>query len=94
LINKGIKEEILTEVGKFYLRESGKKITGTITYTVGSSTTALSAPFTMSEEGDFSRNHTWIVYGFFAGKDNLKVFSVDVNDWTTLPRDDHEVYNW
>ena len=93
LINKGIKEEILTEVGKFYLRESDKKITGTITYTVGSSTTALSAPFTMSEEGDFSRNHTWIVYGFFAGKDNLKVFSVDVNDWTKSSGD-HEVYNW
>ena len=93
LINKGIKEEILTEVGKFYLRESDKKITGTITYTVGSSTTALSAPFTMSEAGDFSRNHTWIVYGFFAGKDNLKVFSVDVNDWTKSSGD-HEVYNW
>ena len=93
LINKGIKEEILTEVGKFYLRESDKKITGTITYTVGSSTTALSAPFTMSEAGDFSRNHTWIVYGFFAGKDNLKVFSVDVNDWTKSSGD-HEVHNW
>lgn len=94
LINDGIKnKKILTEVGKFYLRESDKKITGTITYTVGSSTTALSAPFTMSEAGDFSRNHTWIVYGFFAGKDNLKVFSVDVNDWTKSSGD-HEVYNW
>ena len=93
LINKGIKEKILTEVGKFYLRESDKKITGTITYTVGSSTTALSAPFTMSEAGDFSRNHTWIVYGFFAGKDNLKVFSVDVNSWTES-FGEREVYNW
>lgn len=94
LINDGIKnKKILTEVGKFYLRESDKKITGTITYTVGSSTTALSAPFTMSEAGDFSRNHTWIVYGFFAGKDNLKVFSVDVNDWTESSGE-REVYNW
>ena len=94
LINDGIKnKKILTEVGKFYLRESDKKITGTITYTVGSSTTALSAPFTMSEAGDFSRNHTWIVYGFFAGKDNLKVFSVDVNSWTESSGE-REVYNW
>ena len=93
LINKGIKEEILTEVGKFYLRESDKKITGTITYTVGSSTTALSARFAMSEAGGFSRNHTWIVYGFFAGKDNLKVFSVDVNSWTES-FGEREVYNW
>jgi len=93
LINKGIKEKILTEVGKFYLRESDKKITGTITYTVGSSTTALSARFAMSEAGDFSRNHTWIVYGFFAGKDNLKVFSVDVNSWTESSGE-REVYNW
>ena len=93
LINKGIEDERLTEIGKFYLRESDKKITGTITYTVGNSDKELSAPFTMSEEGDFSRNHTWIVYGFFAGKDNLKVFSVDVNDWTESSGD-HEVYNW
>lgn len=94
LINKGIYEEgRLTEVGKFYLRESDKKITGTITYTVGNSDKELSAPFKMSEEGDFSRNHTWIVYGFFAGKDNLKVFSVDVNGWKESS-DDHEVYNW
>ena len=93
LINDGIEKNRLTEVGKFYLRESDKKITGTITYTVGSSTTELSAPFAMSEEGDFSRNHTWIVYGFFAGKDNLKVFSVDVNGWKESS-DDHEVYNW
>lgn len=93
LINDGIDKERLTPVGKFYLRESDKKITGTITYTVGSSTTALSAPFAMSEAGDFSRNHTWIVYGFFAGKDNLKVFSVDVNDWTESSGE-REVYNW
>ena len=93
LINKGIEEARLTEVGKFYLRESDKKITGTITYTVGNSNKELSAPFAMSEAGDFSRNHTWIVYGFFAGKDNLKVFSVDVNDWTKSSGD-HEVYNW
>ena len=94
LINDGIEnKKILTEVGKFYLRESDKKITGTITYTVGNSDKELSAPFTMSEEGDFSRNHTWIVYGFFAGKDNLKVFSVDVNDWTESSGE-REVYNW
>lgn len=93
LINDGIDKERLTPVGQFYLRESDKKITGTITYTVGSSTTELSAPFTMSEAGDFSRNHTWIVYGFFAGKDNLKVFSVDVNDWTESSGE-REVYNW
>ena len=93
LINKGIEDKRLTEVGKFYLRESDKKITGTITYTVGNSTTALSAPFAMSEAGGFSRNHTWIVYGFFAGKDNLKVFSVDVNGWTESSGE-REVYNW
>ena len=30
---------------------------------------------------------------FFAGKDNLKVFSVDVNDWTESSGE-REVYNW
>jgi len=95
LINDGIGKNRLTPVGQFYLRESDKKIEGTISYTVtvGDSEKKLSARFAMSEAGGFSRNHTWIVYGFFAGKDNLKVFSVDVNGWK-VSSDDHEVYNW
>ena len=95
LINDGIGKNRLTPVGQFYLRESDKKIEGTISYTVtvGDSEKKLSARFAMSEAGGFSRNHTWIVYGFFAGKDNLKVFSVDVNGWTESS-EEHEVYNW
>lgn len=94
LINDGIEKERLSEVGRFYLRESKKKITGTISYSVGNSENPLTIPFTMTEEGDFSRNHTWIVYGYFAGKDNLKVFSVDVNNWSDQPTGTPEVYNW
>ena len=47
----------------------------------------------MYEAGDFSRNHTWIVYGYFGGKETLKVSCVMVRDWdetSTL----YDIYNW
>ena len=79
-------------MGRFYLRESDKKIKGTITYTIGSGE-EKHASFMMANEKDFSRNHTWIVFGYFAGKETLQVYSVDVTEWTESSIS-HEVYNW
>lgn len=92
LINGGIEAGELAQVGRFYLRESDKKISGNINYTIGDGT-PKNATFTMSEADSFSRNHTWIVYGFFAGKEVLNVYSVDVTAWQTSSTD-HEVHNW
>lgn len=92
-IKSGIESEHLSDAGKFYLRESDKKVTGTVNYTLGG-IAKKPATFQMNEPGDFSRNHTWIVYGYFAGKDNLKIFSVMVEDWTETDPATHEVYNW
>ena len=74
---------------------------GTITYeisegipnTEGYKVTSKEARFVMNAAGDFTRNHTWIVYGYFAGSDNLQVISVKINPWTDRD-DEHEVYNW
>ena len=106
MINDGIENEELTPLGQFYFRESDKQMKGKIYYEIregtegtdGYKVTEKDADFSMREKnaGDFSRNHTWIVYGYFAGSDNLEVVSVKINPWVDLNVDDedHEVYNW
>lgn len=90
-INDGITAGDLSEIGTFYFRESDKKLEGTISYTVGS--TPKSADFMMAAAGDFTRNHTWIVYGYFLGSGELKLNVVDVKGWTE-DTGNPTVYNW
>ena len=57
---------------KVYLRESDKKLKGTIYYRLGSDATAevKTVTFEMDPEStvqDFARNHVWIVYSYFEG---------------------------
>jgi hypothetical protein len=100
-INNGLKdpdgpdEPDLTQVGVFYLRESDKKLEGTISYTVVTETgnKDKTASFIMDTAGDFTRNHTWIVYGYFLGSGDLKLNIVDVKGWTD-DSDTPKVYNW
>ncbi|MBQ8676592.1 MAG: hypothetical protein IJ139_05060 [Bacteroidaceae bacterium] len=93
LINTGIAGSELTEVGPFYLRESDKRIYGTIHYIVGNDD-VRTARFSLAEAGDFSRNHTWIVYSYFNGGDLIRVLSVFIKEWGDGGERDHEVYNW
>jgi len=95
LINDGVAKEHLTDGGQFYLRESAKQIKGKIKYTItnASGTKESSADFATNAEGDFSRNHLWIVYAYFAGNDNLKVYSVSYTPWVTEQKE-HSIYNW
>ena len=69
LIQAGINDGVLTPWGLTYLRETDKQISGAITYTVGTgaSLQTKTANFTMEAEGDFVRNHSWTVYGYFIG---------------------------
>lgn len=85
----------LTQVGLFYFRESDKKLEGTISYTVGvaPNTVNKSVPFEMADAGDFTRNHTWIVYGYFLGSGELILNNVKVKGWIT-DSENPEVYNW
>ena len=94
-MNAGITATHLSDFGTFYLRESDKKLEGTISYTLGTApnTKNKSKTFTMGAAGDFTRNHTWIVYGYFLGSGDLKLNVVDVKDWTT-DSENPEVYNW
>ena len=84
----------VTVEGPIYLRESDKQLRGTITYTIGEGTPEpQTVNFAMQQAGDFSRNHTWIVYAYYAGSGNLQVQSLYVKDWSTKEFN-HELYNW
>lgn len=82
----------VTVYGPIYLRESDKQLAGTITYKIGDGA-PQTANFAMQQAGDFSRNHTWIVYAYYAGAGNLQVQSLYVKDWSTKELN-HQVYNW
>lgn len=94
-INTSATEENLIEVGPFYLRESDKKLSGEIAYKIGKidNEEQPGAVFKMNQEGDFSRNHTWIVYAYHLGGGFLEMNALYLKDWTTRTID-HEVYNW
>lgn len=81
----------LDQVGPFYFRETDKKISGSISYEVGSETRDPKA-FSMVAENGFTRNHSWIVYVYY-GADGLDVLTVYVKEWTTATQD-RSVYNW
>ena len=97
LINAAASKETpeVTVYGPIYLRESDKQLAGTITYTIGDGDNKeeKTADFAMQQAGDFSRNHTWIVYAYYAGNGNLQVQSLYVKDWSTKEMN-HQVYNW
>lgn len=100
-IQKGIDDGELSELGTFYLRESDKALAGIIDYTIkhtekdATVTTIHNTPaFGMKDDGDFSRNHTWIVYAYFVSSGDLIVGMVEVKDWTDSQNDSQSVYNW
>lgn len=77
----------LTHCGTYYIRESGAIVTGKIRYKVvkGADTstpeeTTGTALFSLSRSGDFARNHTWTVYGYYVSKRTLQL-SVNVLPW-------------
>lgn len=103
LIQKGIDEGKLTELGTFYLRESDQALEGTMSYTIKhkqnpedeTSTTITNTPtFKMKDAGDFSRNHTWIVYAYFVSTGDLIMGMVEVKNWTDSENASQSVYNW
>lgn len=82
----------VTVEGPIYLRESDKQLAGTITYTINGGS-EQTVDFAMQQTGDFSRNHTWIVYAYYAGSGKLQVESLYVKDWSTKEVN-HDLYNW
>ena len=93
LIATGVSESKLSEVVPFYLRESDKQLSGVITYKIGNAA-EKKAVFKMKAPGDFSRNHTWIVYAYY-GEDGMQVITVYIQDWEELyTKTSHNLHNW
>ena len=82
----------VTLKGPIYLRESDKQLAGTISYTINGGA-EQTVDFQMQQAGDFSRNHTWIVYAYYAGAGRLQVQSLYVKDWSGKEMS-HNFYNW
>lgn len=91
-INTAVSESKATSIGPYYLHESDKLITGKVKYKVGNGD-EKTAEFKMAEAGDFSRNHTWLIYAYY-GDAVLNFNLVDVNRWTDRDVRNHDVYNW
>jgi hypothetical protein len=87
-----INDANLTTVGPYYLRESDKRLAGTISYSVDD-LAKTPAAFQMETAGDFVRNRSWIVYAYYTGGGYLEINSLYIKDWTNKSVD-HEVYNW
>jgi len=97
-INTGITNGELLQYGLTYLRESDKKLSGTVTYTTMDypNDPVRSATFEMADEGDFARNHVWTVMLLFEGGKlrTINVVDIGVRAWETKWESDHSVYNW
>ena len=101
-INSGVKNGVLTQRGPFYLRETDRQLCGEITYDVISNYGAadaekqenLKAGFSLNMPGDFSRNHSWVVYAFYHGGGKLQLVTTYVKEWADGGSGNHEVYNW
>lgn len=83
----------LTLVGPFYMRESDRRLSGTIGYTVNGD--ERQTDFVMARAGDFARNHTWMVYSYYAGAGSnvLVVNGIFVKEWQEVEKE-HKLHNW
>ena len=103
-IHEGETKPRLTEQ-RLYLRESDKRLSGTIKYKVKGKDDAdygdeLSTTFSMVApeapavwQPFFSRNHTWTVYAYLAWA-KMDIVAVHINKWETAEPTDYTVYNW
>ena len=78
LIDDAVRENTLTDLGQTYFRESDRRLTGHIEYTVNGRERVRE--FNMASAGDFARNHTWTVFGYFLSGRNLQL-ALNVLPW-------------
>lgn len=87
VLREAMQEGALTQCGSYYLRESGRQLSGVVHYTVikgagtaQEETRSAQSSFVMPATSDFSRNHIWTVYGYYVSKRSLQL-SVSVLPW-------------
>ena len=78
LLNEAVDAGKLTDLGYTYFRESDQRLSGTIEYEVDGKSRVHE--FNMATAGDFARNHTWTVFGYFLSGRNLQL-ALNVLPW-------------
>jgi len=78
LLDEAVAAGRLTDLGHTYFRESDRRLVGRIEYTVGGKSRVRE--FNMISPGDFARNHTWTLFGYFLSGRNLQL-AVSVLPW-------------
>ena len=93
LIDNGVADNKLTQVGPFYFKETDKYVSGKISFKVGTSSTTYTTPFSMSVDDinkRFVRNHSWIVYAYYDLHD-LIVLTCEILPWDEVQTTDIDV---
>jgi hypothetical protein len=89
----------VTQMGPYYFRESDKRLRGTISYRVvdeEKNVTENTVNFSMSDivgNYNFSRNHTWLVYAYYLGGEELQLSLAYIRSWSEEDREPG-IYNW
>lgn len=78
LLDEAVSSGRLTDLGYTYFRESDRRLVGRIDYTVNN--VLRSKEFNMISVGDFARNHTWTLFGYFLSGRNLQL-ALSVMPW-------------
>lgn len=80
-----------SQLGPIYIRETDKLISGTIVYNVGEGD--IPVTFSMPEGDLLTRNHSWILYAYFAETTRTLQFKIVVLPWDKNTYD-FDFKNW
>lgn len=88
----------VTQMGPYYFRESDKRLSGTIGYSIKENNQEYNKTvnFQMNEvpgNYNFSRNHSWIVYVYYLGGEELRMLQVYIRSWEEAERE-RDLFNW
>ena len=78
LLDDAVEHHQLTDLGFTYFRESDRRLIGRIEYTVDGKDRVRE--FSMASAGDFGRNRSWTVFGYFLSGRNLQL-ALNVLPW-------------
>ena len=98
ILDKFVADGEVSQLGPYYFRESDKRLSGTIGYRIEENNQEYNKTvnFQMNEvpgNYNFSRNHSWIVYVYYLGGEELRMLQVYIRSWEEAERE-RDLFNW
>ena len=98
ILDKFVADGEVSQLGPYYFRESDKRLSGTIGYRIKENNQEYNKTvnFQMNEvpgNYNFSRNHSWIVYVYYLGGEELRMLQVYIRSWEEAERE-RDLFNW